>query len=301
MNKYNNDIDITKLAKSLWSDKILIFLFFILTFSISLIYSLNLPNIYGSSALLKTTNAEQSLTSKLGDYSMLAGIAGVNLPENGLSKSQEAIARIKSYDFFVSEFLPNIKIENLVAANDWDPKNNSISYDSEQFDSVQNKWVRSASFPYVAKPSNQEAFFYYLESFSIEELNSSGFISINFNHVSPFIAKEWVQLMVANINEYMKNIDKGIAKNSIIFLESIAKDTNLSQMKDTISLLLEDQVKILMLAEASDNYIFSYIESPYVAEKKAKPSRFFIVFFGGILGLALGLFVATFRFFRSID
>ena len=299
MNTHNNDLDLFELSQKLWRDKLFIIIFSFICCLASILYSLNLPNIYSSSALLKTTNSDQSLTSKLGDYSMLAGIAGVNLPNDGFSKSQEAIARIKSYDFFVSEILPNIQLEDLVAANDWNPQSNSISYDSDQYNSLQKKWVRNVGFPYEKKPSNQEAYGYYLEIFTIEELSSSNFISIELDHVSPYIAREWVDLIVKNINNYMKKIDQAIAKNSIVFLESITKSTNLSEMKDTISLLLEDQVKVLMLAEASDNYIFSYIESPYVSEKKSRPSRFFIVFFGGFLGFAFSVLISTIRHLKN--
>ena len=37
----------------------------------------------------------------------------------------------------MSEILPNIQLEDLVAANDWNPQSNSISYDSDQYNSLQ--------------------------------------------------------------------------------------------------------------------------------------------------------------------
>ena len=55
-------------------------------------------------ALLAPTGEEETLGKKLGGYSSLAGIAGINISSERGSKSKEAIERIKSYDFFIEEF-----------------------------------------------------------------------------------------------------------------------------------------------------------------------------------------------------
>jgi uncharacterized protein involved in exopolysaccharide biosynthesis len=50
---------------------------------IGVVYSLYLPNIYQSRALLTPTSSSGSISSALQSYSAIAGIAGVNLPNNG--------------------------------------------------------------------------------------------------------------------------------------------------------------------------------------------------------------------------
>ena len=49
--------------------------------------------------------------------------------------------------------------------------------------------------------------------------------------------------------------------------------------KYSISELLKDQLQNLMFTESKKDYIFSYIDSPYVPEKKSKPSRALICIF----------------------
>ena len=53
-------------------------------------FALSLPNIYTSSALLAPTSPNESLESKIG-VSSIAGITGLNLPQNYVKKSTEAI------------------------------------------------------------------------------------------------------------------------------------------------------------------------------------------------------------------
>ena len=118
-------------------------------------YSLSLPNIYTSTTILAPATADDSLASKLGNFSSLGAIAGISLPSGTASKSQEAMERIKSFDFFSAYILPNIKLENLMAVKKWVLETNEIIYDEELFDQVNNKWIRDT--PKII-PSNQEAF-----------------------------------------------------------------------------------------------------------------------------------------------
>ena len=71
---------------------------------ISIVYSLFLPNIYISSALLTTTDQNKSNMGMLSQYSSMASLAGISIPSNEDNKTLEAIERIKSFDFFNEVF-----------------------------------------------------------------------------------------------------------------------------------------------------------------------------------------------------
>ena len=102
---HEDEIDLRDLLKTIWRKKLLISFITSLAAIFSVLYSLYLPNIYTSRALLAPTDETQSLTSKLGSFSAIAGIAGVSLPSGSANKSQEAIQRILSLDFFSNHFL----------------------------------------------------------------------------------------------------------------------------------------------------------------------------------------------------
>lgn len=285
----NLNINLKDFLSSVYTKKIVILSSTTLAAALSITFSISLPNIYTSKSILIPVTAENSISSNLGGYSSLAGLAGINLPKQKISKSSEAIERIKSYDFFVDEFIPSIKYENLVAYEGWDQKKNLIVYDKNIF-SNEKKWIRGSMSEKSGRPTYQEAFRIYRKLLSISEDQQSSFISIEIEHVSPYIAQEWVKLIILNINNYMKDIDKEVAQNSVNFLSATAKKTNITQIKTVISKLIESHIQTLTLVESNENYVFKTISSPIVPEEKTKPLRALISIFGTFLGFILSIF-----------
>ena len=98
----------------------------------------------------------------------------------------------------------------------------------------------------------------------------------------------------------MRDLDKSIAQNSIDYLNNIALETNLTGIKTAISQLLENQIQILMLAEASQDYVFKPIESPIAPEKKSQPARALICIIGTIMGFIISIVLSlTLHYFRA--
>jgi len=157
----NNDINLKELFSIILWGKYTIISITTLAAILSIFYSLSLPNIYTSKVLLAEANQQNSLSSKLGSMSSLAGIAGISIPQQS-SKSVEAIERVKSFDFFSNYFLPNIKLENLLAIDSWNYEENVIIYDGDIYNKETNQWVRKEQ-PKV--PSNQQAYKKYKENF----------------------------------------------------------------------------------------------------------------------------------------
>ena len=281
-----DDIDLKELFLALWSKKILILSITSLAAIITLLYSLSLPNIYSSHVLLAPTDPQDSLSSKLGGYSSIAGLAGISIPGNSGAKVTEAIERIKSFDFFVAQFLPNIKFENLVVAKEWNPATDTFNYNSEIFNKKDNEWVAKSI------PSEQSAYAIYRSILNISEDKKTSFTSIHIQHISPHIAQKWVKIIVQNINSHMRELDIKSAENSIDFLNSRMKKTSLSEIKVAISNLLQDQMKVLTLAESNKDYIFKLISSPMSPEKKSGPNRAQICILGTLSGLILSLIIS---------
>ena len=296
---FDDEIDLYELCLAVWNRKLLISSITALAAAFSVYYSLSLANIYTSKALLAPSTSEDSLTSKLGGYSSLAGLAGFSIPSQTGRKATEAIERIKSYDFFVDQFLPYIEYENLVASKNWNPKDNVIIYDDTIYNSSQNKWVREASYPLTSIPSNQEAFEVYKEILSISEDPKTSFVSISIDHVSPFIAEKWIKIIIENINNHMRNIDKTLAENQINYLKNNLDTTKLSDVRRVMSSLIQDQVQVLMLAEAADDYVFKPLVSPIAPEKKSKPSRALICILGTFLGFMVSIMLSLFLHFKK--
>ena len=278
------EIDLKKLFIVIWNKKLLISCITSIAAVLSVVYALSLPNIYTSNSVLAPTTKDESLSSKLGAYSGIATLAGINVASNNDSKSIEAIRRIKSFDFFSNQFLPSIQLKNLLAVDEWIQVGNKIIYKKELYDNEKNKWVREVSYPQSKIPSNQEAFKVYKSMLSITTEDQSGFVSISIDHKSPIIAKKWLDIIIKNINESMREIDMNKAKNSINFLNSQSKLTSIQSIKTAVAKLQESQMQTLMMASSNKEYIFKILESPIVPEKKSSPNRAIICIMGTIFG-----------------
>ena len=289
---HDNEIDLKELFLVIWRKKILIGSITSLAAIFSVLYALNLPNIYTSQSLIAPSNSEDSLSSKLGNFSSLGSIAGISLPTGTASKSQEGIERIKSYEFFSTYLLPNMKLENIMAATEWIPQQDVLIYDKKLFDERVGKWL-------TAKPSSQEAFKVYKGIISIGENKKTGFVTISIDHESPVIAKKWIDIIIYQINESMRTIDAEAAQRSISFLNETSRSTNVQSIKETVAKLLENQMQALMLTASNESYVFKIIDSPIVSEQKSKPSRAIISIMGTLLGGMFSLLIVLIQHFRK--
>lgn len=119
-------------------------------------------------------------------------------------------------------------------------------------------------------------------------------------HKSPFIAQQWVEILIDQIDQVMRDQDRRTATKSIEYLNSIAPTVNYEDIKKALSALQQEQMKRLMMVEANDNYIFKVLDSPIAPELKSQPKRSLIVILGTILGMMLSaLGVLVFHYTRK--
>ena len=78
------------------------------------------------------------------------------------------------------------------------------------------------------------------------------------------------------MNELEREKDIANAEQSIKFLEEQMLKTNLSEVRIALSSLVQEQVKKVMVAKSSKDYLFSVLSFPY-AEEKDSPQRSVIV------------------------
>ena len=297
--KYNDEIDLYELFIIAWNKKFFIVSLTSIFAIISVIYSLSLPNVYTSTSLLAPSNQEDTFTSRLGGMSGLASLAGVNLSQSNATTSEEAIGRVKSFNFFSNYILPNIKLENLLAVKEWVPESNTIIYDQGVFDSKTNKWLDNDFNINNTQPSNQQAYRRYTDIFSINVDEENGFVSFSIEHQSPEIAKKWLDLIIYNINESMREIDKRDAQNAINFLNESTNTTSIQSIREVISALLESKMQTLMLASTNKDYVFKVLDSPIVPELKSGPYRSIICLIGTLIGGFISLLIVFIQHYRK--
>ena len=299
---FEDEIDLVQIFKVLFEGKWIIFSITTVASILAVIYSLSLPNIYESKILL-VPNEANSRPSLLQNYSSLANIAGVSLPsENNEGNSFKAIRKLNSLSFFESNILPNIFLPDLMAFDSWNSGKNINNYKNDIYDLSSNSWVRDYSYPQKQIPSAQESFDkFQAEHVSISEEKKNNFVTIRVKHQSPYVAKEWAELLTNQINYFYREKDREEAEKAVNYLNTQIAKTNLSEIKQVIAALLQQETQKLTLIEANEFYVYEFIDPPAVMETKSEPSRAIICILGALLGGILSILTVMLRHYVFVS
>jgi uncharacterized protein involved in exopolysaccharide biosynthesis len=303
VNARDEELTLNELIVLLWQGKWIVIGVSFFVLAIFTAYAISLPNIYKSSALLSPAEANSSagMSGLGGQLGGLASLAGVSLGGGNSNQSALAIEIIKSRQFASNFIERHDLLKNLMAAEQWNAKANQVQYDPDIYDSKTSQWVREVSFPYNEKPSLQEAYEKYLEFIKVSEDKTTGLVTITAFHVSPTVAKDWVDWIIKDINQVMKNRDVREANKSISFLTKQLEQTAVAEMKGALYSLIEEQAKTIMFANVRDEYVFKTIDPAIASQKKHKPSRAIICIIGLLVGGFLGGIIVLIRYFINLN
>jgi len=296
-NDFDDEIDVRELFYVLLEGKWIIVSLTAFVSIVGVIYSLSLPNIYESKAMLVPVNSSSGIAGALGSYSGLAGLAGISLPSGGdEGNSAKAIQKISSLSFFENNILTNIYLPDLMAVKSWNSKTNTLTFDESIYDTNSNTWIRDFSYPQQQIPSAQESFkVFKTANLSLSEDKKSGFITLSIKHQSPFVAKQWVELVINEVNAFYRQKDKSESEKAVSYLNQQISITGLSEIKQVIAQLLQEETKKLTLIEANQYYVFDYIDPPAVMEQKSEPKRALICILSALLGGMLSILLVLIR------
>ena len=299
--RIDGEIDLYDLFLVIMNGKWLIITVTFVLSLLSVVYAIYQPNIYRSEALLAPAEQQQSngLSALAGQFGGLASLAGVNLGDSGSNNTDLALAILKSRKF-ISEFIEKHSImPDLMAIESWNSIDNTVIYGKNIYDEVDQKWVRKVEFPFKPKPSTQEAYKEFIKIVSATKDPDSGMIIIAVEHFSPFIAQQWVNWLIEDINLTMKKRDVIEATKSTEFLMAQIEKTNVADIRVVLYKLVEEQAKTIMFANVRDEYVFKTIDPALVPEEKLKPKRALIVIVSTFFAGVIGVFIVLIRFYIS--
>lgn len=302
LNQPNNDeIDILKLLNVLWTKKIVLITFFIVSSIVSVVYALSIPNQYQSSTLIIAAD-DSSMDNAFSQYGSLASLAGVSLPETRNNNNAVIGMEIIKSKQFVQNFIDrrNILVP-LMAADGWDLNNNELIYDQDLYDFKTKTWLRKPTPLKTAEPTLQEAYAHWMKNiFSISKDLKSGVIYITIKHYSPYIAEQWSSWLVEDLNKFMLDTDVAQADRSIDYLNQEVIKTSSDELKSLFYSLIQSNTETKMLAYSRENYVFRVIDPPQVPINKISPNRPYICIIGSFLGTVIGiLYILILNYFSN--
>ncbi|MGR5302995.1 Wzz/FepE/Etk N-terminal domain-containing protein [Vibrio alfacsensis] len=301
----DDEIDLRELFGALWKGKwIIIATTFVFAVG-AVLYALSLPNIYKSDALLAPAESSGGggLSKMAGQLGGLAALAGVNLGGGESSQTDLAVQVMKSRQFVEAFINKHDLLVPLMAAKDWDLANNKLILDEELYNPNTGEWLREAKGLRGATPTAQEAFeVFSKEVLSVSQDKESGLYTVSVKNYSPYIAQQWVNWLIEDINKVMRERTIAETSQNLAYLNTQLQKTAVADMQSTFYKLIEEQTKSLMLAEVQEEFIFKVVDPAVVPELKDGPKRALICVLGTLLGGMLGVAIVLIRFaFRKED
>lgn len=300
----DDEIDLKELFLALWKGKWIILLVTIAFTVGGVLYALSQPNTYKAEAVLASANDSKSgggLAAMASQFGGLASLAGISLGGGGTDSKAMALATLNSRQFVYAFIEKYDLLAPLMAGTKWNESSDILQLNPEVYDAQNKTWVRVVNSDKSSKPTQWEAYKQFKSLMSIAESKDSGLVTLSITHLSPTIAKQWVDWIVIDLNAWIKKESLDDARRNISYLEEQIERTNISDMQSVFYELIEEQTKSLMLAQVQDEFAFKTIDPAVVPEEKVGPKRALICVIATLLGgmLSMGIILIRFAFSKK--
>jgi len=298
---YDDEIDLRELFSVLWAGKILIVAITAVFALVSVGYALSLANQYKASAVVSPAQSGgSSLGAMAGQLGGLASLAGINIGSGESNETQEAMEIMQSWGFMEAFIQTHDLQVPIYAVIGWDKGSNSLKLNSELYDATSERWlIEDNESGENRAPSSWELYEKFRDRVAVSQDKKSGLINISVEYYSPQIAKQWVDLFIITINDYMRARKLEQVNRNIEYLTAQIDKTAIADMREVFYQLVEEQTKSKMLAEASPEYAFVTVSRAMVPEEESQPKRALVCILGALLGgmlSVLGVLVRRYAF-----
>ncbi len=277
-------------------------LFTTLSFAATSVYIVNnMPNVYTVKGLFVPTESKSSggLSQLAGQFGGLASMAGISLGGGQKDETAIAIELLQSRSFLQGFIEKHNLLPQLLAAKSWNSETGDLIFDEAIYSIKDQEWVRGAPPGKQIIPTPWEGFDKLFSAIKVNNMPKKGLVEISVTFLSPEVATQWLTLLVADLNSYLRLQDKKQAQDSIAYLQEQAEQTNNSEMQTIFYSIIAEQTKTMLLTEVRKEYLFKTLAPIVVPEQKSAPSRALlcavVTFFGGLLSLVISFIYASAR------
>jgi uncharacterized protein involved in exopolysaccharide biosynthesis len=290
----SQEIKLSHLIAILWRYKASIILFTVTCSSLTVFYAINKPDIYTVNGLYspKSIDGGSSLSKLAGQFGGLASMAGINLGGGSGDKTDMALEVLRSRAFLQSFIEKHDLTAHLMAVKKWDKASNQLIYDETLFNVETQQWIREVPANKSKIPTSYEAFPFLEKNLSIEYISKKGIVKIQLNYYSPKIAAQWLNLMVADLNNFWQQKELKQSKKLIEVLTKNAFEASQSELKSVLYSLVAEQTKSYVLAQIEEESVLESVVGIIIPEQKSAPSRTLLCIIGTIFSGFLASIIA---------
>lgn len=215
---------------------------------------------------------EERALSGGGGLAGLASLGGIHLGSDN-SKLTKALALLQSRTFLADFAKRHDLLVPLFAGKGWNRDADQIVLDAGIYDGAAKRWVRKPGPSGSVTPTPQEAAERLSKLIKVNYKEKDNLVSISLQFYSPSLAKQWLDLLVHDVNELVQNQDRLEAKRNIEYLSLQMNETQVPALRSAFSQLIQANMKTLMTADLRDEYVLEAVDPPMIPEKKSNTSR----------------------------
>lgn len=273
-----DEIDLLEYFRLLWAYKWFVATIVILTGIAAVFYSLRLPNIYRSDAVIvarqQSKSAVPSALASLGGLGVIAG----NMFDLGGGSLQKFQMVLNSRIFSVTLYQKHKNtIMPVLYEKIWDKAKGAWNVDGD------------------APPTTQDITKAISQILHIQSNKKSGTLTISVDHQHPAFAKKMVEYCLQELSDSLRaeTLNDSVEKQK--FLRSQLNTISDALLKEKLYAFLAKEIERETFAHAQAPYAFQIIDPPIVPDinKRIKPKRSQIC----ILSVTVAFFMAVFLAF----
>lgn len=293
-----DEIKLSDLLEILWSYKIFIVLFALLSSVATVFYTLNMPDEYTAEGIYmpKSDGSSGGLSKLAGQFGGLASLAGVEM-SGSESNVEVALELLHSRAFLQSFITRHDLVVPLFAAKGWDEDKNELIYNTDIYDPQSKTWTRVVPANKSVKPTSWEVYELLKGRIKIDYDSKKNMVKMSLTYYSPYMATEWLTLLIKDTNDFWKQKKLNESQRYIELLSSKVSEIHLSEIRDVFYEIIAEQTKTSLLTQATEESMFETVAEVILPESKSAPSRallcvvgfVFSVFFACVTSLFLGI------------
>lgn len=233
--------------------------------------------IYRADAVLAPSNegrASGTLSSLAGELGGLAALGGLSLGGNH-QETEVGVATLQSRAL-IERYVADKGLLPVLFASKWDK--------------TRATWKNPAPKKEPTLWDASQMFRSRILSVNLDRL--TGLVTVSAKWTDAALAAQWVNDLVNLTNASLRRNAMDEAERNISYLEQQQKKVTEIAVSDSISRLLEDQIKTEMLAQGNQEYAFRVIDPALPPRKPEWPPKALLALGGAFIGFLIGALTA---------
>ncbi len=251
--------------------------------AVAVVASLLVEEKYNASTLIMPVSEDAGaggmggLGALASQFGGLASLAGISIP--GGERKAEYVAILQS-EALTARFIEEKNLLPVLFADKWDP----VTHDWKAGDSAKKQPTLWQAKQFFKKK---------VRRFSTD--TQSGLSTLTISWADPVLAAKWANDLVAMANDYIREKTIRQSERNVEYLTGQLVKTDKVAVQNSISSLLENEFKKIMLSQGNAEYAFRVIDPASIPEKPAFPKPFIWTLLGCVAGFLISCVVVLVR------